>query len=126
MLTGASDYEQFYALDHPFNGVEIVSGIMDRFINEAQNRGKQGLIVLFPSQEDVKKFQETGRWVYTPLREAMDRKSIPYIDFGPYFAEAIGDDNPDDFYRNYHFNEESETLFAEYLYDHLRNEGFAK
>ncbi|HID82820.1 MAG TPA: SGNH/GDSL hydrolase family protein [Chromatiales bacterium] len=117
---------EFYEPNHPFRGIEIVSGIMDHFVSEANKRGKHGLIVLFPSQEDIKSFQKTGQWVHAPLRKALDRKNVPYVDFAPYFAKIIDGNNPDDYYRNYHFTAASETLFAEYLYNHLLMKGYAK
>lgn len=72
----------FYAEDHRFQGLQLTTAIMRRFVREAKTRGQQTLLVLFPGPADLTYFRENGRWFYQGLIDELHREGLEPINFG--------------------------------------------
>ena len=84
-------YAPFYGEDHPLHGLQITTRIMLRFVREAQARGQQALLILFPGPSDMEYQREHHRWVYQPLIDALRREGVEPLNFGETLVADLGD-----------------------------------
>jgi len=116
-LAGRSWYAEFYTANHPFRGLEITTEIIKTFVNEANQKNKQPIILLFAMGEDLKFYRTTNHWTYENLMKALDANQIPYLNFGEHLLAQATDKKL--FAPHGHYNEEGNRLLAEFVYAHL-------
>jgi hypothetical protein len=85
------EWQAFLQPGHKLHGLEITTGIAQKFVQLARERGKAPLVVVLPHPEDFKAFREKGSWPYRPLLEAYAKAGLPVHDFGPVLMAAATD-----------------------------------
>jgi hypothetical protein len=124
LLARRPEHAEFYAPDHPLDGLGITAAILQRFVEDARARGRTPLVIVFPTRDDVAWETRTGRWVYQPLLDRLEAAGVPLLHFGPVLVEAIGTRNREQLFRpGGHYNDEGNRILAEYVRDALAERG---
>lgn len=114
-------YAEFYERNHPLRALEILREIGKTFAADAQARGRQPLVLLFPNREDVEDYRETRQWCYGNLVEEFAAAGVDCIEFGTRLAEAAQGQDLDAFYdATGHFNEVADRMVAEFVLAKIR------
>lgn len=126
-LRGVPYYAEFYETSHPSQSLAITEGILERFAREARHRGKIPVLTIIPSGRSLVHFQETGRWSYQPLLDALERRKLEVLNFGSPILERVGPEGVEALFGDVggHFNEEGYRMLAEIARDHLEEKGLA-
>ncbi len=120
-LAGRPSYGEFYMPNHPSGSLEIATKLIKQFYDEVLRRKQQPMIVFFANQNDVLFYRKVQRWSYQNLMDALEVNNIPYLNFGPYLIEYMGDKNVNDIFTPGHYNEEGNREVAKFMYQHLKN-----
>ena len=121
-LAGRPWYSEFYTENHPFKGLEITVEIIKAFVNEAKQKDKLSLVLLFPMAEDLTFYRKVHYWTYENLIKALDTNKIPYLNFGPHLLEQTTNNNLQKFFApRGHYNEEGNRILAGFVYAYLKN-----
>lgn len=122
LLARKPGYMEFYTKNHPLKGLEITKGIIQSFFQEAKQRGKQPLIIIFPSVGDLKFYKKSQQWSYENLMEVLNAENIPFLNFGSYLLKCLGERNVEEVFIQpdvaYH-NEEGNRVIAEFIYAYI-------
>ena len=113
-------YAEFYTVHHPLGGLEITTEIIESFVRDAIQKGKQPIVVVFVTKSDLIHYKRTGKWSYQNLLDELDKNDIGYLDFGPHLVEYLGRRGLDEIFKpDGHYNEEGNRLVAEFVLAHL-------
>jgi len=116
------EWTEFLQPEHPLGGLEIMVGISRDFVELAQQRGKDALIVILPHPEDFTYHEKHGEWPYRHVVEGYERLELPFADFGPYLlAQAKAEDSPLSafFGPTDHYNDRGNAHAAAFVHDQL-------
>ncbi len=122
-VLGYKSYLQFYEPDHPSQALPLTRAIVNQFLREAKDRGKQPIVLIFPGPEDFPFYQQHKRPVHEPLLKEFHRQGVDYVDLGAEITKRLqGRDYQEVFLtgRYSHFNEKGNRLVAEIVYDYLK------
>ena len=64
----------------------VTIATMTRFVRDVRADGAVPLILLFPPQEDVRRYVDHRTLTYAPLREALNSSHLPYLEVTEAFA----------------------------------------
>ncbi len=121
---GIPVWESYYHPDHPSGALPLTVAIMKKFVEVAKARGKQPLITIIPNAHDIHYFNETGKWTYAPLVDALAKSGIETFDFGPKLIAKLNDKNVCELMEAKlcygHYNATGYRLLAELLDEYLR------
>lgn len=123
---GRPPHAAFYDANHPARGLAVSAGIAKAFAREATARGASPLVLLIPLVPDFADREKTGKWVYAPLMEELDRAGVAYLDSGDRFLKVLAGRDPCSLYvrcAGGHFNEEGYRLLAELVHGWFREKG---
>ena len=121
--------EDFYQPGHPSQGLKIMTAIIKGFYHSAQNRGKRPLIMIIPTQYDIKTYQYYQTWNYQPLLDNLTASRLEYIDTGPDIIQYLKGADSRNLYPVKladHLNNEGNRLLAQILYDYLTSRNILK
>ena len=120
-LAGRPPYMEFYEYSHPLNGLQITREIVRAFVRDANRAGRTPIVLVFAGKSDLIFHRRTGLWSYQNILGELDRTGIGYLDFGPLIIDYLGDRDLDEFFTpGGHYNEEGNTMVANFLGEHLR------
>ena len=122
MVLHQGTYYSLYQRGHSSKALEVTGAIMEKFCQEAQNRGQHPLVLIMPTHVDLANYRRTGKWVYQPLLDLLAAKKIEFLDVGPGFYQYLGNDKLETLYdpnTQYHLNEKGNWLLAKIVYDYL-------
>ncbi len=113
-LAGLPAYTEFYQPDHPAEGLELTTRILERFARTARSRGKLVMLQIIPTGLDLLEYQKSGHWTYQPLLDRTRQLDIDVVDLGTELMKTIGDGDPCAIYIrcNNHFNAAGNELLA--------------
>lgn len=117
----------YFKPDHPSHGLAIMIGIIERFQQLAEKRGKTPLVILI-STVSVSLFQQTGRWPYQSLLDLASERSIHLYNLGPDIVNYLGERHICEIMRHPetcagHFGNEGYGLIADLVYQHIDKSG---
>jgi len=118
-LRRESPYAAFYRENHPSQALEISRRILLMFAQEARRRGKQPLIVFFPSEDDLVASQKGAPWLYQPLLDDLRRAGQPYLNLGTNLVARLNGRHPRALFGIVHFKEEGNFAIAEAVHQAL-------
>jgi len=119
---GYKSYLQFYEPDHPSGAFPLTIAIIKQFFQEAQNRGKHPILLIFPTHEDFEFYYQNHKFVYQPLVHELEKMHVEYIDLGSGILKRLGGKNYMELFsgeKYFHFNKEGNRLVAQIIYDHF-------
>jgi hypothetical protein len=121
-LANRPSHAEFYAKDHPFQGLKITILIIESFFNEVKQQGRQPVLIIFAGMADLKFYQNTHHWSYQNLMEALDASNIPYLNVGPHLLEYLEQRKIGKIFSRTggHHNEEGNQVIAELVHAHLK------
>jgi hypothetical protein len=114
--------KDFYQPGHPSHGLKIMTAIIKGFYHSAQNKGKRPLIMIIPTQYDIKDYQYYQTWNYQPLLDNLTASCLEYVDTGPEISRYLKGADPRTLYPSNladHLSREGNRLLAQILYDYL-------
>jgi hypothetical protein len=118
------EHAEFYLKDHPLQGLQLTTGILKAFQQEAAARGQWPLVVLLPTSQDLAYVRRTGTWPYASLVEELDRAKVNYLDFGPKLLAFTAGREVREFFKPLrHYNEETNRFLAQTVHEALRARG---
>jgi len=120
-LAGRPNYAEFYRPNHPSGSLEIATKLIKHFYDEVLRRKQHPVIVFFANQSDMLFYRKVQRWSYQNLMDALEINNIPYLNFGSYLIEYMGDRNVNEIFTPGHYNEEGNREVAKFMYQHLKN-----
>ncbi len=126
-VLGYKSYLQFYQPDHPSQAFPLTMAIINQFIHEAKNRGKHPIILIFPTDEDFRVYNQNNKFVYQPLIQGLKKENIEYIDLGSELLKRLGGKNYMEIFsgeKYFHFNEEGNRLVAQIIYDYFTDRNY--
>jgi hypothetical protein len=121
-VLGYKSYLQFYAPDHPSRALPVTVAILKQWHAEAQQKGQHPIVVIFPTNEDLRMFQQQGKFVYEPLLAELAKNHIEYIDLGTDMVNRLGKRHYMDIFsgeKYYHFNKYGNSIVADIIYDYF-------
>lgn len=89
VLFGKPSWVDFYDDNHPSQGLQVTTAIIQAFLQDVRNSGKTPLIYVFTNARSVDNFREVGTWPYQSLLDHMTSRKIPYVHFGDHLAEYL-------------------------------------
>jgi hypothetical protein len=119
---GYKSYLQFYQPDHPSRAFPLNMAIIKKFFQEAKNRDKHPILLIFPTNEDFNFYYQNNKFVYQPLIDELQKEHIEYIDLGSGILERLGGKNYMELFsgeKYFHFNKEGNRLVAQIIYDYF-------
>lgn len=119
-LAGQPPYFEFYQPQHPAQSLELATALLQAFYQGVQQRQQQPVIVFFANDYDVKFYHKQQQWSYQNLLNALDKLQIPYLNFGPTLLERIGQQPVEQFFRNGHYNEQTNQWVADFIYANIK------
>ena len=93
-IKGVPWYADFYQSDHPSQALPIATRILGMFEQEARSRGKQPLIVIYPTVLDLLYYQKEKVWIYQNLIDDLHSHAIEPLNIGIGMIDYIGDRDP--------------------------------
>ncbi len=121
-LNGIPWHSEFYAADHPDNGLAVTSAILQRFHADVRSLGKTPVIAITPVCADFRYFQDNGKWTYQPLIGELQNSGLEVLNFGAEILEIIGDRDPESMYDDCsgHPNEDGYRIMGDALVNYIR------
>lgn len=125
-VSGLPSYATFYKESHPFRGLQITTGIMKSFVQEAQARGQKALLVHFPGKEDLQYYRENGKWIYQSLLYQLQREGLEALNFGETIIQHLAGRPVEDAFgtgsddKRYHYNLEISQLVADTVLQYIQ------
>jgi len=119
------EWMEFLQPEHPLGGLEIMVGVGRKFVELAQEKNKDALIVILPHPEDFAYHEKHGEWPYQHVVEGYQQLNLPFGDFGPYLvaeAESRGSPLSEFFGPTDHYNDEGNAQVANFVHDLLRQD----
>jgi hypothetical protein len=126
-VRGYKSYLQFYQPHHPSQALPLTVAIIRQFVSEAQKAGKHPLVLIFPTDEDFRVYNQSGHFVYEPLIQALTRDHIEYVDLGPELLQGLGKSDYMVLFQGgqyHHFNEEGNRRVAEILGNYFKDRNY--
>jgi hypothetical protein len=118
-------YMPFYAEDHPSQGLQVTSAIMQEFHRTALERGKIPLLTVIPTGLSLLHYQEYGVWPYQTLIDSLEDADLQVLNFGEGMMMCLDGKDPCSLFDNCsaHYNEEGYAMLAEITYEELQRRG---
>ena len=82
-LSGRPSYASLFSPEHQSGALTLMVAITERFVDEAESRGKTALVVVFPSKGAMRYFDSDEMWGYEPLLDALQARGISVLNIGP-------------------------------------------
>jgi hypothetical protein len=124
---GYKSYLQFYRLDHPSRAFPLTMAIIKQFFQEARNRGKHPILLIFPTNADFRYYNQNHSFVYQLLIDELEKEHIEYVDLGSELIKRLGGrDYMEIFHgqRYFHYNKEGNRLVAQIMYDYFTGNNY--
>ncbi|MGQ9689118.1 MAG: hypothetical protein ACUVXF_10075 [Desulfobaccales bacterium] len=121
-ILGYKSYLQFYRPEHPSGAFPLTVAILKEWCAAARARGQHPIVLIFPTNEDIRLYQQQQQWVYEPLLKELSKEGIEYIDLGTEMSRRLGQRHYLEFFsggKYLHFNIEGNRLVAQILYDYF-------
>lgn len=121
-IKGYKSYLQFYQLGHPSQAFPLTMTIIKQFHQEAENKGKHPILLIFPTDEDFRFYNKNNKFVYEPLIHELKEKQIEHIDLGTEILKRWDRKNYMGIFsgeKHFHFNKEGNRLVAQIIYDYF-------
>ncbi len=121
-ILGYKSYLQFYAPGHPSRALPLTVALLKQWHDEAQQQGRHPLVLIFPTNEDFRVYQQQGKFVYEPLLSELSNHRIEYIDLGTEMRRRLGGRHYMDIFsgdKYFHFNKEGNKMVADIIYDYF-------
>ena len=130
-LLGHTNWEVFFRSDHPTQALRITVEIADLFKNACRSRGKNCLVIIYPTGRSFKQFKRTGLIVTRPLGDGLGHRGIKYLDLHQAFSERVEEKGFCELLTRPggcvgHFNAEGNRLVADIVYEHLTKKNLLK
>jgi len=118
-------YAPFYQEDHPSNGMQVTSAIMQAFNAEALARGKAPVLTVIPTGLSLEYFLDTGAWTYQPLLDSLVDADLDVLNYGEGIMQRLAGEDPCQLFDNCdsHFNEKGYAMIAEITHEELQRRG---
>ena len=120
-FSGKPYYADLYTPNHDSNALEISVKIVEKFVNLARKRKAQPIVVIMPSVLDFEHFRKTDHWIYQPLIDELNLRSIPVHNAGPSMLEYVTLKN---FCSMFQINEIKFSLFFNDCGGHYSDKGY--
>jgi hypothetical protein len=123
-LLGRPSWFNFYQPGDDSTGLEVIEGIIGKFVTLCTDRHKQCAVLLFPSPNSYAYYQKTGQSPLESLTRDLKRRGVRYLDLTPGFAKALAGkqfcdlvDGPESCAG--HFNAQGNKLVAALVHEFL-------
>jgi hypothetical protein len=123
-LSGRPSFAGFYSPAHPSGAVHVTAGIVERFVSEAESRGKRAVVLLLPTGSGLKHYERKGAWTFQPLIDLLEERGIGVGNLGEDLLDRVDarehcrlKTKPD--ICQGHYNEEGNALLAEIVHQRL-------
>jgi len=129
LLFGSGNYQAFYQPDHPSQGLEVMTAIIEEFCRTAHKRGKRPVVLIIPTDYDILTYQRHQKWNYQPLLDRLAQRRLEYIDAGPQIIKHLGGGDRQKLYSpqiQNHLNHAGNRLLARIVYDFLTTRNILK
>jgi hypothetical protein len=126
-VRGYKSYLQFYQPHHPSQALPLTVAIIRQFVSEARKAGKHPLVLVFPTDEDFRVYNQSRHFVYEPLIQALTREHIEHVDLGPQLLQGLGQSDYMVLFQGgqyHHFNEEGNRRVAEILGNYFKDRNY--
>jgi hypothetical protein len=104
--------------------VHVTAGIVERFVSEAESRGKRAVVLLLPTGSGLKHYERKGAWTFQPLIDLLEERGIAVGNLGEDLLDRVDarehcrlKTKPD--ICQGHYNEEGNALLAEIVNQRL-------
>lgn len=115
-LTGRPWHAEFYEPGHPLRGLEMMEGIVHRFVLTAKERGHHPVFAVLPTIEDVEFRARSGTWCYDALEAHLAAAGIPAHDFGDVLLAAkVHEDRGVFFDSSGHYTPRTDAMLRDFL-----------
>jgi hypothetical protein len=120
-FSGKPYYADLYTPGHDSHALEISVKIVEKFVDLARKREVQPIVLIMPSVLDFEHFRKTDHWIYQPLFDELNLRSIPVHNAGPSMLEYVPLEN---FCSMFQYNETKFSLFFNDCGGHYSDKGY--
>lgn len=114
-------YLEFYQKDYPSRALDTTTAILKAFHQEALSMGRNPVVTIIPTGQDLQFFIDQQFWPYDSLIDELARQGVPVFNFGPGIIAHTSNRDPcllfDDCFA--HYNEEGYKVLANLAYELL-------
>ncbi len=82
-IQGRPRWAEFFNADHPSGALQVTAEIISRFVEDATIRGKNPMVVMIPTGEDLAYFRSHKKWTYRPLLDELEARGVDACHIGP-------------------------------------------
>lgn len=120
-IKGQPRYMDFYRIDHPAQALALTFGILKKFNSTAIERGKEPLVLVLPTAEDLKYRLKQGVWPYQPLLVMLFSAQLRFINVGDSMLDELGEQKICALFSNCsgHLTAKGNILLAELVFKEL-------
>jgi len=95
--------------------------VIKSFIKQAYRKGKIPIVTILPTDDDLAKYIDKGRWTYQPLLDTLNDQEIEVLNVGAGMISGPDGRDPCLFFKdcNGHYNELGYARVARIVYDYL-------
>jgi len=127
-LLKVPSWRDFLEKDHPSQALQVSVGIVKRFMEVCEKRGKKCFVLLFPTISSYKHFNATGHLATQPLVDEFENLGIPYLELTSLFAKHLrGQEYCEIVTRPEkcagHLNAEGNRIVAEFVHTYIERAG---
>jgi hypothetical protein len=110
-------WAEFYNPAHPSHALDLTVAIIERFVAEAEARGKAAVVSIVPDPSDLTFFLRHGKFPYAPLVARLQQNGVFVLDVGASLLDALNGRDPCEVASTAHcsgnFNKRGQQLIAE-------------
>lgn len=113
--------QNIFSPSHSSRAIHITTSIAKEFVDLAILKGQKPLILLIPTNQDLKNYKRNNKWSYQSLINTLeDLENTVVLNSGEVFIDYLKGRNPNILYIKKktgggHFNEEGYRVLAEYV-----------
>ncbi|MBI5616663.1 MAG: hypothetical protein HY943_10260 [Gammaproteobacteria bacterium] len=128
-LRGRPSWSDYLNPGHPSTSFDILTGIFAQFGAECRARNKHCAVLLLPTPQSYRYYQEHGRSALQSVMAALDAHGIAYLELTPEFAARLGERPYCDLIADNsscagHFNAEGNALLADIVKAYIAGKGW--
>lgn len=105
--------------DRESEAYQVVTQLLEQFYREVKTHGSQPLIVLFPSESDLRHFREGGHVSYEPLKEDLEAKGYQIVDLLEGFKTYGKDKSLEELFTGLHYSPLGNQIVEKVLWEYL-------